>query len=287
MLEKLVNGSRTVKKGTITHLLKKQLHKQGLILDVTPAEVRLSEKLPNQCQDTTSCGCRGESRDIKVFAAIQRTSNLTTSGKTFEDAGLIIEAIIDAELGASGNIRAKGSHRDLKDIKQRKKRRPRFGKRKKRKERKGKKGSKMSWVQVLQNINRKLWKERPIKKAKCARLDQKLIGFKLISTGVIKLRINISIVETDEGLTESVTSSFNIICQSLSWNLEELTAPKCVEKIAGLKLISYCGYRERKAREKIEESMQKVQNVKLPVVNQKMERKLQVKAGKLPPNVMN
>ena len=151
VLEKLVNGSRTVKKGTITHLLKKQLHKQGLILDVTPAEVRLSENLPNQCQDTTSCGCRGESRDIKVFAAIQRTSNLTTSGKTFEDAGLIIgkshslntsishnnfsEAIIDAELGASGNIRAKGSHRDLKDIKQRKKRRPRFGKRKKRKER--------------------------------------------------------------------------------------------------------------------------------------------------------
>ena len=138
----------------ITHLLKKQLHKQGLILDVTPAEVRLSENLPNQCQDTTSCGCRGESRDIKVFAAVQRTSNLTTSGKTFEDAGLIIgkshslntsishnnfsEAIIDAELGASGNIRAKGSHRDLKDIKQRKKRRPRFGKRKKKKERKGK-----------------------------------------------------------------------------------------------------------------------------------------------------
>jgi len=41
---------------------------------------------------------------------------LTTSGKAFEDAGIIIEAIIDAELGASGNIRAKGTLGDLKDI---------------------------------------------------------------------------------------------------------------------------------------------------------------------------
>ena len=90
VFEKLVNGSRTVKRDTITNLLKKQLNKQGLILDVTPAEVRLSQNLPNQCQDTTSCGCRVESRDVQVFAAIQRTSNLTTSGKAFEDAGIII-----------------------------------------------------------------------------------------------------------------------------------------------------------------------------------------------------
>merc|ERR1712198_727481 len=116
VFEKLVNGSRNVKRDTITNLLRKQLHKQGLILDVTPAEVRLSQSLPNQCQDTTSCGCRVESRDVQVFAAIQRTSNLTTSGKAFEDAGIVIEAIIDAELGASGNIRAKGTLGDLKDI---------------------------------------------------------------------------------------------------------------------------------------------------------------------------
>ena len=155
VFEKLVNGSRNVKRDTITNLLKKQLHKQGLILDVTPAEVRLSQNLPNQCQDTTSCGCRVESRDVQVFAAIQRTSNLTTSGKAFEDAGIIIgkncslnmnflndnfpEAIIDAELGASGNIRAKGNLRDLKDIKLRKKRSPGFGKR-------FKKAFKKTWV---------------------------------------------------------------------------------------------------------------------------------------------
>ena len=47
-----------------------------------------------------------------------------------------------------------------------------------------------------------------------------------------------------------------------------------------MKLISYCGYLERKARKKIEESMQKVQNVKLPAVVQKLERKLQMKVGK-------
>jgi len=309
VFEKLVNGSRTVKRDTITNLLKKQLNKQGLILDVTPAEVRLSQNLPNQCQDTTSCGCRVESRDVQVFAAIQRTSNLTTSGKAFEDAGIIIEAIIDAELGASGNIRAKGNLRDLKDIKLRKevlaqgmsklasklrkKRSPGFGKR-------FKKAFKKTWKQVVKNpikkINRELI-ERPIKKIKCARLVRKTIGFNLRSTGVIKLgiRINlgdITIDETDEGLTLSVTPSFDIIGKILSWNLDEVTASKCVERIAGLKLISYCGYLERKARKKIEESMQKVQNVKLPAVVQKLERKLQMKAGKtisvkIPLNFMN
>merc|ERR1711915_1061384 len=281
VFEKLVKGSRNVKRDTITNLLKKQLNKQGLILDVTPAEVRLSQNLPNQCQDTTSCGCRVESRDVQVFAAIQRTSKLTTRGKAFEDAGIIIEAIIDAELGASGNIRAKGNLRDLKDIKLRKKRSPGFGKR-------FKKAFKKTWKQVVKNpikkINRELI-ERPIKKIKCARLVRKTIGFNLRSTGVIKLgiRINlgdITLDETDEGLTLSVTPSFDIIGKILSWNLDEVTASKCVERIAGLKLISYCGYLERKARKKIEESMQKVQNVKLPAVIQKLERKLQMKAGK-------
>jgi len=56
--------------------------------------------------------------------------------------------------------------------------------------------------------------------------------------------------------------------------------------------MSYCGYLERKARKKIEESMQKVQNVKLPAVIQKLEKKLQMKAGKtisvkIPLNFMN
>ena len=37
--------------------------------------------------------------------------------------------MLDAEIGAAGNIRAKGTIRDLKDIKFRKKRSPGFGKR--------------------------------------------------------------------------------------------------------------------------------------------------------------
>jgi len=136
----------------------------------------------------------------------------------------------------------------------------------------------------IKKINRELI-ERPIKKIKCARMVRKTIGFNLRSTGVIKLGIRINlgdftIDETDEGLTLSVTPSFDIIGKILSWNLDEVTASKCVERIAGLKLISYCGYLERKARKKIEESMQKVQNVKLPAVIQKLERKLQMKAGK-------
>ena len=51
------------------------------------------------------------------------------------------EAQIDAEIGAEGNIRAKGSIRDLKEIKLRKKRSPGFGKR-------FKKSFKKVWVRI-------------------------------------------------------------------------------------------------------------------------------------------
>merc|ERR1711915_751528 len=136
----------------------------------------------------------------------------------------------------------------------------------------------------IKKINRELI-ERPIKKIKCARLVRKTIGFNLRSTGVIKLGIRINlgdirIDDTDEGLTLSVTPSFDIIGKILSWNLDEVTASKCVERIAGLKLISYCGYLERKARKKLERKLQmkagKTISVKIP----KLERKLQMKAGK-------
>merc|ERR1711915_400606 len=226
VFEKLVNGSRTVKRDTITNLLKKQLNKQGLILDVTPSEVRLSQNLPNQCQDTTSCGCRVESRDVQVFAAIQRTSNLTTSGKAFEDAGIIIEAIIDAELGASGNIRAKGNLRDLKDVKLRKKRSPGFGKR-------FKKAFKKTWKQVVKNpikkINRADRKTHQENQVCQIGSQNNRIQSQKHWCHQVGIRINlgdITIDETDKGLTLSVTPSFDIIGKILSWNLDEV----CVSK---------------------------------------------------------
>ena len=65
-----------------------------------------------------------------------------------------------------------------------------------------------------------------------------------------------------------------------------------MERIAGIKLISYCGFLERKARKKIEESMRRTQDVKLPAVIQKLEKKLQTKIGqtvtvKIPINEQN
>eukprot|EP00091_Calanus_sinicus_P018789 TRINITY_DN4403_c0_g1_i1.p1 TRINITY_DN4403_c0_g1~~TRINITY_DN4403_c0_g1_i1.p1 ORF type:complete len:116 (-),score=45.70 TRINITY_DN4403_c0_g1_i1:275-622(-) len=78
----------------------------------------------------------------------------------------------------------------------------------------------------------------------------------------------------------SFEPTFDIVGQIVSWNLDQLEASKCVEKIAGLKLISYCGYLERKGRKKIEENMRKIQNVKLPAVMDKLEKKLKTKFGK-------
>jgi len=275
MIENLTSDNKTVVTATIAEVLQKQLAKKDISLSISPEEARFSQNLPNQCQDTTSCGCRLESREVKVYAAIKRSSSFSTSNKLFEDDGIFLEAMIDAEIGAVGSIRAKGNIRDLKDIKfGRKKRSPGWFKK--------------AWKKVVRNpikkINRELI-QRPIKKLKCMRLVRKTVGFNLVSNGVVKMGIslsleNLSITEADGGMLLSFLPTFDIIGQVVSWNLDQLEASKCVERIAGLKLFSYCGYLEKKARKKIEENMKKIQNVKLPAVIAKLEEKLKMKIGK-------
>jgi len=295
IVEKLASDNKTVVTATAIAVLKNKLQKNGISLSLSPKEARFSQSLPNQCQDETSCGCRAESRDIQVFAGIKTTSSFSSTNHLFEESGIFLEAKIDAEIGASGNIRVKGSIRDLKDIyeraedkvrekakeKLRKKRSPGFGK-------KFKKSFKKAWKQVVKNpikkINRELI-ERPLKKLKCVRLVRKTIGFNLVSTGVVKLGINLSLgdvsfTEVEGGMLLSFIPKLDILGQVVSWNLNELEASKCVERIAGLKLISYCGYLERKARKKIEEGMKKVQEVKVPALIEKLEKKLKTKMGK-------
>jgi len=156
IVEKLASDNKTVVTATAIAVLKNQLQKKGISLSLSPEEARFSQSLPNQCQDETSCGCRAESRDIQVFAGIKRTSSFSSTNHLFEESGIFLEAKIDAEIGASGNIRVKGSIRDLKDIyeraedkvkekakeKLRKKRSPGFGK-------KFKKSFKKAWVRFI------------------------------------------------------------------------------------------------------------------------------------------
>jgi len=281
MVDKLSSDNKTEVTATVAEVLRKHLQKKGISLEISPEEARFSQSLPNQCQDQTSCGCRVESRDVKVYAAIKRSSSFSSTNHLFEESGIFLEAQIDAEIGAEGNIRAKGSIRDLKEIKSRKKRSPGFGKR-------FKKSFKKVWKKVVKNpikkINRELI-ERPLKKLKCTRLVRKTVGFNLVSTGVVKIGISLSLgdfsfTETEGGMLLSFVPAFDILGQVVSWNLDQLEASKCVERLAGIKLFSYCGYLEKKAREKVEEGMKKIQQVKLPAVVEKLERKLKSKIGK-------
>jgi len=280
IFDKLTSGDKTVVTATAIEVLKNQLQKKGISLSLSPEEARFSQSLPNQCQDQTSCGCRVESRDVQVYAAIKRSSSFSSTNGLFEESGIFLEAQIDAEIGANGNIRAKGNIRDLKDIKGRKKRSPGWGK-------KFRKSFKKVWKKVVKNpvkkINRELI-ERPLKKLKCTRLVRKTVGFNLVSTGVVKLGIslslgNVSFTEAEGGMVLSFVPTFDILGQVVSWNLDQLEASKCVERIMGLKLISYCGYLERKARKKVEEGMRKVQHVKIPAVVEKLNKKLKTKIG--------
>ena len=90
MIDKLTSDNKTVVTATIAEVLQKQLAKKDISLSISPEEARFSQNLPNQCQDTTSCGCRLESRDVKVYAAIKRSSSFSTSNKLFEDDGIFL-----------------------------------------------------------------------------------------------------------------------------------------------------------------------------------------------------
>jgi len=279
ILDKLTSDNKTLVTATAVDVLKNHLQKKGISLSLSPEEARFSQSLPNECQDETSCGCRVESRDVQVYAAIKRSSSFSSTNHLFEESGIFLEAKIDAEIGANGNIRAKGNVEELKYIAGRKKRSPGFGSR-------FKKAFKKAVKKVVQ-IPKKITKEliqRPLEKLKCTRLIRKTVGFNLVSTGVVKLGISLSLgdvsfTEAEGGMVLSFVPTFDILGQVVSWNLNELEASKCEERIMGLKVISYCGYLERKARKKVEEGMRKVQHVKIPAVVEKLNKKLKTKIG--------
>jgi len=266
-------------------------------LSLSPDEARFSQSLPNQCQDENSCGCRVESRDVQVYAAIKRSSSFSSTNHLFEESGIFLEAKIDAEIGANGNIRAKGNVEELKYISKlkkyirgRKKRSPGFGKRFKKAFKKAVRKVvhiPKKVVKKVVQLPKKIAKElidRPLEKLKCTRLIRKTVGFNLVSTGVVKLGISLSLgdvsfTEAEGGMVLSFVPTFDILGQVVSWNLDQLEASKCEERIMGVKVISYCGYLERKARKKVEEGMRKVQHVKIPAVVEKLNKKLKTKIG--------
>ena len=90
MIDQLTSENKTVVTATVSEVLRRQLAKKNIFLDISPEEARFSQTLPNQCQDTTSCGCRVESRDVKVYAAIKRSSSFTSSNKLFEEDGIFL-----------------------------------------------------------------------------------------------------------------------------------------------------------------------------------------------------
>merc|ERR1719250_486146 len=124
ILDKLTSDNKTVVTATAIDVVKNHLQKKGISLSLSPDEARFSQSLPNQCQDETSCGCRAESRDVQVYAAIKRSSSFSSTNNLFQVSGIFLEAKIDAEIGANGNIRAKGNIEELKYIRGRKKRSP-------------------------------------------------------------------------------------------------------------------------------------------------------------------
>ena len=79
----------------------------------------------------------------------------------------------------------------------------------------------------IKKINRELI-ERPIKKLKCMRLVRKTVGFNLVSNGVVKVGIslslgNLSITEAHGGMLLSFVPTFHIVGQVVSWNLDQVS----------------------------------------------------------------
>merc|ERR1712013_939171 len=229
ILDKLTSDNKTVVTATAVDVLKNHLQKKGISLSLSPDEARFSQSLPNQCQDENSCGCRVESRDVQVYAAIKRSSSFSSTNNMFQESGIFLEAKIDAEIGANGNIRAKAYGDILNYIKGRKKRSPGFGKRFKKAFKKVVRIPKKVVKKVVQ-IPKKITKElidRPLEKLRCKHLIRKTVGFNLVSTGVVKLGISLSLgdvsfTEAEGGMVLSFVPTFDILGQVVSWNLDQV-----------------------------------------------------------------
>merc|ERR1711962_1098709 len=118
----------------------------------------------------------------------------------------------------------------------------------------------------------------------CARLVRKTVGFDLATKGTAKMGVglsinNLNVSDSPQGIRVSFDPSFSLVGQIINWELTKVEANKCEEKLLGVKLISYCGFLERRAKKEIEEKMANLQELKLPGVIRKVEEKLQAKIG--------
>ena len=75
---------------TIADVLREHIDKEGISFDISPEEARFSEAVPNKCQDQTKCGCRVESRNVQIFAAITSSSVFSANKQLFQDEGIIL-----------------------------------------------------------------------------------------------------------------------------------------------------------------------------------------------------
>jgi len=234
---------------------------------VTPEEIRFSQSLPNQCQKSNRCGCQAETRDVQLWASIIGSPSFSSGHQRFADqAGIFLELGVNAAMGARGNVRGR-----LYPSGRRRKRSPSPGWSKK---------FKKAWKKVKKAV------KRPIKKLGCIRLMRKTIGFDLASSGTVKMGVSLTVsdlnvTDTPEGIHISFLPSFSLVGQIESWELTRVEANKCTERLLGIKLISYCGWLERRARKEIAEKMANLQELKLPAVIRKVEAKLQAKIGKI------
>ena len=90
MLDKLGSGDNAAVTATVAEILRKHLNKKGISLDITPEEARFSQNMANQCQDQTSCGCRLETRNVQLHAAIKKPSSFSTNNELLQDAGMLL-----------------------------------------------------------------------------------------------------------------------------------------------------------------------------------------------------
>jgi len=125
---------------------------------------------------------------------------------------------------------------------------------------------------------------KPLEKLSCVRLLRKTVGFDLATEGTVKIGVglsinNLNVSDSPQGIRVSFDPSFSLVGQIINWQLTKVEADKCSEKLLGVKLVSYCGFLERRAKKEIEEKMANLQKLKLPEVIRKVEEKLQAKIG--------
>ena len=118
----------------------------------------------------------------------------------------------------------------------------------------------------------------------CPQLARKTVGINVASEGKVGIGLELvakdaKILKIDDKWFLSFKFLVNIYGTVTGWKTDDIHVHNCKIKILGIQIASVCGFIERKLKSKINQIVQKAENIQVPSIIKKLEDKIKAKIG--------